>query len=422
MTALDPHILLPMIRAWNAPFTEQLVRRFSFSKTPPRCDLHFTQLCDTNWSFSLDGQFWIQNGSYMDVDVLRADGTISLAFSDTNSIVVIDPLLVVRNDGMASAGFTVDTVRSNVQFDGTASVSPVAILRMAGVFTNDELSAFRFNGPVKTQFRGIADYGDMRNTDFSGTVDARDLGIGSFDIEKCAFTMSMLGFTNSVSNITGTAYGGELAGSATFVASEGTNTDLSYLIQANVGNADFARIAGVAGPGHEDFKGRLSGHITIAGLLGTGKGKTAKGNGYVSIKKGRVFMLPIFGGLSHIMTDIIPGLDFVLRQTDATADFSIADGLIQTDEAHIEGDILSLTGRGDYHFLDGGLDFDVRLTLLKSKTFVSKILGYVMYPISKLFEFRLRGTYEKPSWYPVNFSSDLLQKLHLTSEKGGSKP
>jgi hypothetical protein len=420
-TALDPHILLPMIRAWDAPFTEELVRRFSFSKTPPRCDLHFTQLCDTNWSFSLDGQFWIQNSSYMDVDVLRADGTISLSFSDTNSLVVIDPLLVVRNDGTASAGFTVDNVRSNVQFDGTASISPSAILRMAGVFTNDELSVFRFNGPLKMKFKGVADYADMSGTDFSGTVDARDLGIGSFDIEKCAFTMSMLGLTNSVSNITGTAYGGELAGSATFVASPGTNTDLSYSVKATVANADFARIAGIAGPGHEDFKGRISGDISIAGLLGTGKGRTAKGSGYVRIKEGRVFMLPVFGGLSHIMTSIIPGLDFVLRQTDATAAFTIASGLIHTDEAHIEGDILSLTGSGNYHFLDGGMDFEVRLTLLKSKTFVAKIMGYVMYPISKLFEFRLRGTYDKPSWYPVNFSTDLLQKLHLTSEKNGSQ-
>jgi hypothetical protein len=131
-----------------------------------------------------------------------------------------------------------------------------------------------------------------------------------------------------------------------------------------------------------------------------------------------VFLFPLFGGLSRYLAGIVPGLDFVLRQTDLKTDFTIADGVVRMDRVLIEGDVFSLLGKGHYDLRDE-LDFDVQVALMKEHTLVAKVLRALTYPISKLFEFRLRGSLDDPRWYPVNFSTDLLERLGL---KGTQDP
>ena len=50
---------------------------------------------------------------------------------------------------------------------------------------------------------------------------------------------------------------------------------------------------------------------------------------------------------------------------------------------------------------------------MKEHSLVSKLVRVLTYPISKLFEFRLRGPLDDPKWYPVNFSLDLLERIGL---------
>jgi hypothetical protein len=59
------------------------------------------------------------------------------------------------------------------------------------------------------------------------------------------------------------------------------------------------------------------------------------------------------------------------------------------------------------------MDFHVRVKLMKDNNVVARLVRVLTFPISKLFEFRLRGTLDDPHWYPVNFSGDLLEKIGL---------
>jgi hypothetical protein len=139
------------------------------------------------------------------------------------------------------------------------------------------------------------------------------------------------------------------------------------------------------------------------------------GEGKVRITDGRVFMMPLFGGFSEYMTRIIPGLDLVLRQTVANAVFTIRDGMARSDRVAIEGGVLSLSGRGDYHF-DGQLDFHAQVKLLRDNL-VGRLVRLPTWIFSKLFEFRLRGTPSDPAWYLLNFSPELFQRMGLVREK-----
>jgi hypothetical protein len=112
------------------------------------------------------------------------------------------------------------------------------------------------------------------------------------------------------------------------------------------------------------------------------------------------------------MAKLVPGLDFVLRQGDLSLDYTLAGGKVRSDNVSVEGDVLSLSGRGDY-FLDERLDFLVQVKLMRESPIVGRLLRLITWPLSKLFEFRVAGTRSEPVWYPVNFSRDLLERLGI---------
>ena len=426
-TLLDPHLLLPLMREYRLGFLAELTSRFELSR-PPKCHVAFTYTFGGHGTLELESRFECRDGAYRGVSMARADGTVTVAWSETNRVVSVDPLFVARQEGTVKGGFTVDAQRRVVEFEGTSTVDPAALFDAIGVLTNVMRGVLRFGGPVRASGGGVVDYHTLAGTDLEANVRGRNVSLSGFEAEECSFTVAMAGSVVTLRDLRGRIFGGSFEGGVRFGLPAGEKTNTTYDIDVKLTDADFEKTADAVARRRLDknFSGQLSGQVKLRGVLGEGASRTIVGQGAVEIKRGRVFMLPLFGGLSHFMTRLIPGLDFVLRQNDASATFTIADGKIHSDKVRVDGDVLSLDGHGDYG-LDKTLDFNVQVTLMKEHTLVSKLVRLLIYPISKLFEFRVRGSVGDPHWYPVNFSGDLLDKLGLRSkdnagEKDAAQP
>ncbi len=162
------------------------------------------------------------------------------------------------------------------------------------------------------------------------------------------------------------------------------------------------------------YEGRLSLQLRLAGPMDARALDQAAGQGRLRIANGRIFQIPLFGGLSDLLGKIIPGLNMVMRQTDVRARFVIRRGRISAEEVLVEGDVFSLRASGDYHF-DGRLDFKVQVNLLRQHTLVSALVRLATLPISKALEFELTGTLADPRWRLAYIPRD------LRSIFGGSK-
>ena len=157
----------------------------------------------------------------------------------------------------------------------------------------------------------------------------------------------------------------------------------------------------------DPYEGRLSLQMRLAGPVDSNTLARIAGTGRLRIVKGRIFQIPLFGGLSDQLGKIIPGLSMVMRQTDARARFVIHDGKISANEILIEGDILSLRANGDYH-LDGRLDFKVQITLLRQHTLLGSLVRIATMPVSKILEFELTGTLAEPRWRLAYMPRDIF--------------
>lgn len=427
VTQLDPNLLTPILATHRMTACQALVDRFEFGGKPPHGEWQFDRRMGHQNDFHLTGDFRMRNCAYRGVDLLRADGSVTVDHRPEESIVNVNNLFLVRREGMANVAFSVWPRKQRIEFEAESSLDPLAMGRMMGTMTNLLARQVVFTGTSTIACGGVVDMvGDHADTDVEGSIQANAVRINRYNCEKASVSVRMRGPEVTFTNMAATVYGGDVRGSMVIaVPWEGekhpaAERKVPFRLDLNARDCNFEQFMSdtlTHDLPMQGYQGRLAGALQLAGQFG-GENATQQlhGSGWIKVRDGRVFMLPIFGQLSSYLTQIIPGLDFVLRQNDATADFEIIEGRIKTDKVTIEGDILSLDGHGLYAIGDA-LDFNVQVKLMKEHTLVAKLLRVITYPISKLFEFQLEGQLDAPRWYPVNFSSDLLERMGLRKVK-----
>ena len=123
-----------------------------------------------------------------------------------------------------------------------------------------------------------------------------------------------------------------------------------------------------------------------------GRRGVMRGAGSIRVEDGNVFAIPILGPFSEILATVLPGVGYQSARL-ATADFTVANEIINTKNLVIEGAGFSMFGSGDIHFMTSRLDMSMRLN-------AKGIPGIVFYPVSKLLEYISTGTVGEPAWRP----------------------
>lgn len=188
-------------------------------------------------------------------------------------------------------------------------------------------------------------------------------------------------------NIThGSLFGGEVALKAKASIAPGNG---SYGADVFLSNIDFKSVTKLYFD-YDTSQGKLNGEYRFTTI--TGNDLAMEGEGHLLIKDGNVLALPIFGPLSSLMNEIIPGLGNQWAHR-ATADFTVKNGVINTKNLSIQSAGFSMIGFGDIFFLEDRMNMMVRLN-------VKGLPGIVLFPVSKLFEYVSDGSAKHPTWRP----------------------
>ncbi|MGI8481174.1 MAG: AsmA-like C-terminal region-containing protein, partial [Chthoniobacterales bacterium] len=143
---------------------------------------------------------------------------------------------------------------------------------------------------------------------------------------------------------------------------------------------------------YQTAHGRLSGSYDFTGA--GSDARSMRGAGKLKVTEGNVFAIPVFGPLSGLLSSIIPGAGYSVAH-QATAAFTIKEGIIHTDDFKVSGKLFGMVGHGDIRFLDDKIDFDLKVS--------GGGPGVLLTPVYDLFEYKGEGSISKPNWHPKRF-------------------
>lgn len=392
----DPNDFIPFVGSNVA----HIIQRFSFDKPLP----HFIgtfQKDLTNDDPVIAGTLAATNFSYRGVPL--AEMQTELQYS--NHILELDAWRFTQTTGETRGALTMDLRADLATVNLESTMNPIPVSALVGPGLYSVVSTNRFDGPTHIIARGVVDMSeDETNTDLIVDAEGQKLGHGPWSVEEASFTIHALGPRYFATNIIGRAYDGDLCAEVT-VEPLTAGPDKRYVSSIVISNAELSRIT--TNYAHRDKvpTGHVFLDLQLTGLVSEAIGPNTRGGGKLVVKNGTLFDLPILGGLSELLSKIIPGLGFA-SQTDMECTLTIADGAITTDDLRLSGDILSIKASGYVEF-DGRLNIRAQVQLLR-KGPIAALLRLITLPVTKLFEFQLTGTLEQPKWRPVNLPKELF--------------
>ena len=337
--------------------------------------------------WSGEGTVALQRTRFRGVWMNRATADVQLV----PGAVTFNNLHVTRDEGSGTGAFTYDYARHEVRVDNVRTT-----LRPADVIYWIEPKLFRVVTPYK--FRGTPNVVANGAVTFKGRRETRlEIGVDApagmdyvflgktLPFDRVAGRLLITDDRVQLTPVEGALFDGAVRGTADIsVAKE----DPRYHATVSVEGVDFPRVTDL----YFDFetaRGQLSGTYDFEGL--GNDTRTMLGRGKIKVANGDVFAIPIFGPLSGLVSAIIPGAGYSVAK-QATASFTVKEGVIHTDDFKVSGRLFGMKGDGDIHFLDNKLDFDVRID--------ARGPGVVLTPMYKLFEYKGEGTLSKPNWQP----------------------
>jgi hypothetical protein len=406
---LDPEAVRPFLTASNA------VRGFEIMKFsgPPVLDVDVSGRLYDYDSIAASGRVALTNFAVRG----QAFGDVASALNYTNRVLeCVNPLMHTGAQMMTADKVTLDFNARLVCFtNGFSTADPEPVARAIGPKTGRVVEPYHFLQPPTVRVNGQVPLHDM-----NGGRDMTDADL-RFDIIKGGpFEWMKFKTTNIVgtihwqnqslilTNVAAAFYGGNGNGFANFdfrAPHEGAD----YQFAVSVTNVNLHLLAADLSSPTNHLEGTLAGRLVVTDA-DSRDWRAWDGFGHANLHDGLLWDIPIFGILSPVLNTFVPGLGNS-RATDAAARFVITNGVIYTGSLEIRSTMMRLeyAGMAD---LKQNVHARVTAQLLRDTWVVGPLVSTVLWPVSKLFEYKITGTLKNPKSEPVYVPKLLLLPLH----------
>jgi len=301
-------------------------------------------------------------------------------------------LLLTRGAGRGTGTFAYDIGRQEARLENVRStLMPADVLMWVDPKIAEALKPYRFRTAPSTIVQGMAHLKDATKNNLTISLNAP----GGLDYDLLGKTLH-IGKTIGKVNVAGTRVLADIQRAALMGGNVSLRANVSIDEKNPVFGADvrlsrvnFAQLTDLYFK-YNDSKGVMSANYKFDATIG--KENLMVGEGSLRVEDGNVFAIPILGPFSEILGAILPGSGYQ-KAREATADFTVANEVINTSGLVIEGSGFSMIGSGDIFFMTSKLDMSMRIN-------ARGIPGIVLYPVSKLFEYASTGTVANPEWRP----------------------
>ena len=384
-SSLVPGALEPLLPEKSRPF----LRQWSWQRSPNvHLSVKGTSRDPKTWKG--EGTLALSRARFRGVWMNSASG--NLRFGD--GVIALDDFRVTRNEGVGTGSCSFDAGKRELRLTNVeTNLTPSEAIMWIEPRFWEHVVPYRFHGTPQVSANGVVQFGPGKQTHLTLDIAAPE-GMDYTFIDKVLPFDRIAGqllFTDDrlqIFGLKGTLFSGNLSGNADISLAK---NDRHYTAKLMVEKADFPTLTDLYFK-YESAKGKLSGNFDFAGV--GSDSKFLQGEGKVEVTDGNVFAIPVFGPLSELVSKMFAGAGYSVAH-EASAPFSIKNGVIHTDKLRVSGKLFAMVGHGDVDFLRNKLDFDIRID--------ANGPGAVLTPLYQLFEYHGGGSLTKPVWRPKRF-------------------
>lgn len=335
----------------------------------------------------------------VEIESLRAD----LAYFD--QLLTARNVEIDRKEGVLRAELA--KVNSNTGLititKGFTTTDTAALAKMIGPSVERSFKSYRFAKPPLIRMHGIIPIDGGQAADAHFEVAGGPFSFWRFNVPDIRANVDWVGRNVEITNVTAPFYQGSLNGRMGLQLAP--NRGAAFNLDATVQDSDLGKL----------FTDVLSPDIKSQGILGgriiVNSGRTDdwdswQGHGHISLRQGLLWDTPLFGIFSPVLNAVSPGLGNS-RAESGTASFTITDSSIHTSDLTIQEPSTRLQYQGRIDF-QGNLDAKVEAELLRDTPMVGRAVSIALWPISKLFIYKVGGNLRDPIAEPVYVAPKFL--------------
>jgi hypothetical protein len=363
----------------------------------------------------------------------RVDACVTRVTYTNRFLACLEPRMWRDGRHGQADGIGIDFPALKLWLTNTAGdLDPYAVTRAIGPQTARALAPYRFAEPPRVSLSGAVDLKRKRyEEDLRFRVDGGAFQWGPFNLRQLAGDVHWRGQTLQLTNVAGEFYGGRITGHAAFDFARTNGAEFGFFL--TVTNADLGRLVADVSTRSNKLAGELSGELAVM-RANAADYRSWQGYGQVRLRDGLIWDTPVFGLFSPVLNALVPGAGNS-RAKHASAEFTITNSVIHTKDLQIHATASRLDFEGTVDF-DQRVDGRMEARLLRDVPGVGLFFSVTLFPLTKLFEYKVTGTLNQPEarplytiskvlllpFHPIRTLKDLFTPDEPRTPGGGKKP
>jgi hypothetical protein len=309
----------------------------------------------------------------------------------------LQPRVQLGTNHLQGDGVMVDLEAQLVHLtNGFSNADPMVIARAIGPQIARDIEDYQFGKPPTARIHGTIPLHGEEAADLHFELSGGPFHWWKFNVPHITGQVHWLGLHLAITNVDADFYHGAAVGWASFEFPRNGGTDFQFAM--SVTNVLFRALMADLSTTTNRAEGHLEGNLSVT-KANTDTWQSVFGHGEARLHDGLLWDIPVFGIFSPILNGIAPGLGNS-RASSATSSFVITNGVIRSTDFEIRSTAMRLLYRGTVN-LESQLNARVDAELLRDMWVVGPLISTVLWPVTKLFEYRVTGTLSDPRTEPV---------------------
>jgi hypothetical protein len=391
LSTIDPKIARPLFQ------TEQQQRAFDFVQlsAPPVVEAEVWGRWGDVERIGAAGRLAATNFTFRGE---RVKDCVTGVHYTNRFLTFIDPEVRREGERGTAPGIGIDFTTRRVYFTNvTGNLNPYAVARAISAKTAAVIEPYRFSSAPNMRVDGVV---DARRGGWEDAlrfeVDGGPFQWKKFRLPRVKADIDWLGRVVTLTNAQAAFYGGQASG---FLRLQfGPTNDADFAFRAEVTNAVLQWLMADLSTKTNKLEGTLNGQLAVT-RANSANLQSWQGHGALRLEDGLIWDIPFFGIFAPILDAFMPGLGHS-RAKEGTATFVISNSVIITKDLSIRATAMRMQ-------YEAAIDFDRRLEgrmeaeVLRDVPAVGLVISKLLWPVTKLFEYRISGTLDKPKAEPI---------------------